>query len=368
MGIKSTLNYVHLSDDYIYDLPMIGGEILYVKYKLDQLTGGSSKKLRSSVGTYVEVPEGELYQLQEYAEDPYPQRLIRTMLLVYDELPELLTDDGLLYLYTELPGIFLRTFQQKFNYNLYILCPAGCLPEDSELVVRASALLELEKWLDDEEKTEQHSSEESGKVELPSKNEEKTDLAGEKIEHLAESKTGGEENTPKLSFKTYAQIFPDLKGHVLREERDTLRIIGALKIFLTEKHENVELPSISKKVLMNDVADLMTTLNIENPTSIEGLSISSQEDRYPTKGMIERQVPRFPKSADNCIIYAQYVLIRGKLPDYVLPFETDDALILTLFKLVKNIFEMDKQTLTKRIKTAEREIESALDRSGTKGP
>lgn len=106
----------------IWDLAMIGAEILDVEHQYQLMTGGTPVTLVNIDGTFVVSHDGQIYQLLTHFDDnPYcnseEQKKSRAKKSLYD--PE--------------------------NYF-----PAGGLPEDAVIVVRTTALREFEQAVNDE--------------------------------------------------------------------------------------------------------------------------------------------------------------------------------------------------------------------------
>lgn len=106
----------------IWDLPMIGNEAVTIEHKYHQLTGGPAVKTIYIDGAFVEGKKGEIWQLQQKIEGQL----------------EWEGPDG---------KKKVESFDEVFNrYH-----PACDLPEDSVLVVRTSALRELEQHFCEEQ-------------------------------------------------------------------------------------------------------------------------------------------------------------------------------------------------------------------------
>ena len=117
MGVRlvGTDQVIDLEDEIsvlrgVYDLPMIGGELLDIEHRYQQLTGGPEVTSVAMDGAFVEGKDGALAQLQDHHEhNPYmnPKTL---------EMP----------------------WHHKNNFY-----PGGNLPSDAVLVVRTTALSQL---------------------------------------------------------------------------------------------------------------------------------------------------------------------------------------------------------------------------------
>lgn len=151
----------------IFDLPMKGGEILDVQYEQQKYYVSSAVKYINTNGTYVEEPDGQIFQLQEYCKDeysgcgiipesiPFPKEeisgipdLVRPINNSQKGSPEELPGGGDL---EEEPTkvdnsneLNIQAPIEKIYCAHYIMRPAGCLPKDSLLIVRRSALDELD--------------------------------------------------------------------------------------------------------------------------------------------------------------------------------------------------------------------------------
>ena len=125
----------------VWDLPMLGAERLDIEHKYQMLKKGPEVTLIALDGAIVENEEGVLYQLQEpLAEDP--------SLKNPDELDDFekaivaggtITEERLLEKKKERAN---RPFRHPDNFF-----PSPGLPDDSVLVVRTQALIDLQKHL-----------------------------------------------------------------------------------------------------------------------------------------------------------------------------------------------------------------------------
>ena len=342
MGLEMFINYKYLEEGEIYDLPMIGGEILYVNHKLDQLTRGSAKKLKNSKGTYVVGPDGQLYQLQEYDPNVYAKLVPYTTIINNDELPVILTDDELHKLFTDDELNYLRsehseiiesTSKVNFFRNPDIFRQAGTLPEGSDLLVRASALLELANWLDAPKETEQHAAEESGKEKQPSQNEEKADQECEMAEQPATSnidEKGNNSMSAENDFK-FSQ----------RAENSDLNIIGGLINILKGNNSNKtsRLPILREPDIIKDL--------IKTGDGLDGMKLKTLKKRFKLAADNKHKFPREVRT-DIYIIGWLVEFVKGMDASQKFPFDSDDAIITALTEVCKNIDGMEEKTLKRR--------------------
>ena len=123
--------FLHLEDevvwiDGVWDLPLIGAERLDIEHAFQQMTGGPEVTLIQLNGTFVGSLTGEIAHLQDRFSEPTP------ILIEGKFVPRTPTNDP----DPTQPG------RQRVRPNSYY--PAGKLPDDSVLVVRTSALMELQ--------------------------------------------------------------------------------------------------------------------------------------------------------------------------------------------------------------------------------
>lgn len=121
----------------VWDLPLLGNERCDIEHQYQQLTGGPAIDLLNLDGTFLERQDGSFYLLMErFDKDEYCCQLARE------------NSDA---------GIFLKRENEERKKKPYLhqdnYFPAGGLPEDSVLVVRTSALVDLQERLvkEDEE-------------------------------------------------------------------------------------------------------------------------------------------------------------------------------------------------------------------------
>ncbi|MHB1609654.1 MAG: hypothetical protein ACYCXX_13680 [Acidiferrobacter thiooxydans] len=146
-------DYLELDEDVvtlagIWDLPMIGTERLDVEHKYQILTGGPAVTLEGLDGTFLEGDDGVMFQLQEsFDENEYQAGSRARLKSLKQHIADNNVGEGeakeLLSRYTENRKKFLKASAlQSDAHNYY---PAGCLPQDSVLVVRTQALRQLQE-------------------------------------------------------------------------------------------------------------------------------------------------------------------------------------------------------------------------------
>jgi hypothetical protein len=140
----------------VWDLPMIGGERIYVEKKYHELIGGPDVELICLDGTYVQG-EGEIIcKLQDQFDDMYEYSAARSK--QFHKLRRLELNkcnnkrkEKLLALRKE--KLEKLTEKEESWRKLDRYYPACTLPEDSILVVRTEALRVFEQLLSENEKT-----------------------------------------------------------------------------------------------------------------------------------------------------------------------------------------------------------------------
>lgn len=154
--------FINLEDEIttltdIWDLPFIGCEQLDVEHKYQSLTGGPEVTLEGLDGAFVSQGENTICQLQEsWDQNPYQAgslaQLERLKEFIREKTVPAEKADDLLQKHKAARVDFLeKQRSQPRAQNFY---PAGGLPRDGVLVVRTSALRELEEKLLDEDKPE----------------------------------------------------------------------------------------------------------------------------------------------------------------------------------------------------------------------
>lgn len=133
--------------DGVYDLPMIGGEKLDVEHRFQKLTDGPSVTLSNLEGAFVQEDELTLYQLQDSFDDNEYQRgsraeLDRLKARIAIERVDSGEADRLLKRHADDRKEFLARRKARPPHEGYY--PAAGLPDDLALVVRTSALRELQ--------------------------------------------------------------------------------------------------------------------------------------------------------------------------------------------------------------------------------
>jgi hypothetical protein len=141
----------------VWDLPLLGCEQIDIEYKYQQLTDGPEVTLTYIDGTFVERQDGQAWQLQEkfdkeYLEILHSEERIKESLDYYaDVLKKKISNNEI---NEEDAGKLLGQRKQNLNRprnrsdDYY---PAGGLPSDSVLVVRTSALLDLQERVSEEQ-------------------------------------------------------------------------------------------------------------------------------------------------------------------------------------------------------------------------
>ncbi|WP_143058211.1 hypothetical protein [Nitrosovibrio sp. Nv6] len=134
----------------LWDLPMIGGEMIDVEERYQQLTGGPNLISAAMEGVVVEGRDGELYQLQEqFNVKEYSSvwdqehRELKQQIAAAD-IPEE-EAEKLLDSHKKERKQILQTIKALSEEDSFY--PAGRLPKDSTLVVRREALIEFEKFV-----------------------------------------------------------------------------------------------------------------------------------------------------------------------------------------------------------------------------
>lgn len=159
MDVAKDLNYhfFTLSDEVktisgICDLPMIGGEQLYVEHEYHRLAGGPAVTRNKYYAAYVIESDGEKWQLQKsfsFAEGNL--RLLKEL----DNLAELKKRKDISKESVEKSFSFYEKKLEKFlemqELNCFYYVPSNQLPQDSILVVRTEALREFEQLIADNE-------------------------------------------------------------------------------------------------------------------------------------------------------------------------------------------------------------------------
>jgi hypothetical protein len=142
--------FLHLEDRVVsiygvWDLAMIGAETLDVEHMYQQLTGGPEVTLIQLDGVFLKSAKGEFAQLQESHDSP-------EMKALSGDIAQKLKDLGVK------KNLKADEIRKPFDHpsNWF---PAGGLPKDGVIVVRASALREFQSRIADEPaKVEQSSS------------------------------------------------------------------------------------------------------------------------------------------------------------------------------------------------------------------
>ncbi|WP_143084322.1 hypothetical protein [Nitrosospira briensis] len=134
----------------LLDLPMIGGEMIDVEERYQQLTGGPDLNLAAIEGAVVEGRDGELYQLQEqFSAKEYSSvwdqehRELKQQIAAAD-IPEE-EAEKLLDSHKKERKQILQTIKALSEEESFY--PARRLPKDSTLVVRREVLIEFEEFV-----------------------------------------------------------------------------------------------------------------------------------------------------------------------------------------------------------------------------
>ncbi|MDD4274947.1 MAG: hypothetical protein PHG14_14620 [Desulfobacter postgatei] len=134
----------------IWDLAMAGAELLDLEQEWQQLTGGPDVTLPTLDGTFVRTLDGEIYQLQESMdqnENVSGSLAQLEKLKKYIEANNFKKDeaDKLIAKHAEERKLYIDEKNARpYSADYY---PAGGLPEDSVLVVRTEALMELQNQI-----------------------------------------------------------------------------------------------------------------------------------------------------------------------------------------------------------------------------
>lgn len=135
----------------VYDLPMIGSEMLDVEHRWQQLTDGPEVTLGCIEGAFVQEDELTLYQLQATFDDNEYQRGSRAALdylkvKIADEKLPRKKADSLIKQHAVDRKLFLNKMKARPKKSWYY--PAGGLPHDAMFVVRTKALKELQQCIE----------------------------------------------------------------------------------------------------------------------------------------------------------------------------------------------------------------------------
>ena len=156
--------YLTLSDEVttiegVWDLPMIGAERLDIEHLYQQITGGPAVTLQGLDGAFVENRDGDIYQLQESFDNNEHQsgstaelhklnQHIAENKIKHDDAESLLDN------HKENRKNYLEKRKSRPAADDYY--PAGCLPEDSVLVVKTDSLRQFEQSLSHGGKTQKY--------------------------------------------------------------------------------------------------------------------------------------------------------------------------------------------------------------------
>ncbi len=131
----------------IWDLPMIGGEKLYVEHEYQQITGGPEVTISRLDRAFVKSPDGKLANiLESYDNSKYQKGSLAALnelkILIASRNMEKEEADGLLKAHKFHREDFLEKIWARPESESYF--PSGGLPRNSVLVIRVSALHEFE--------------------------------------------------------------------------------------------------------------------------------------------------------------------------------------------------------------------------------
>jgi hypothetical protein len=168
--------YLNLDDeliviDGVWDLPMIGGEMVNVEHEWHNLTNRSGVTLQSMDGAFVQNNDGVICQLQErfgfygfneYQAGSQAQLEVLKALKASNKIaPE--KAEKLLTQHKEIYSEYLEKKESMLRHRNYE--PACGLPEDTVLVVRTEALREFEQILSDNDTEEKTTTKPHGNTE-----------------------------------------------------------------------------------------------------------------------------------------------------------------------------------------------------------
>lgn len=139
----------------VWDLPMIGAERLDIEHQYQQLTGGPAVTLQTLDGAFIAGADGLVCQLQDCFDDNEYQagskaQLNRLKEQIETENISEAEAQALLEKHKQDRKAFLEKRGHQNKANRYY--PAGGLPQDAVVVVRASALREFEQAINDTSK------------------------------------------------------------------------------------------------------------------------------------------------------------------------------------------------------------------------
>lgn len=161
--------------DSVWDLPMIGGETIYVENKYQELTGGPLVELININGTFVGRNDGIICEVQDIFDESqgYGADINKQL----DKIRKLERNkiknnrkEKLLGLRREKLAK-LKEEQDSWN-KLRKYYPACTFPEGSILVVRTDALREFEQFIHDSEVEQNKTTKSNGYVERHARNRE----------------------------------------------------------------------------------------------------------------------------------------------------------------------------------------------------
>jgi hypothetical protein len=159
----------------VWDLPMIGGEIIYVERKYHELIGGPLVELSDNNGTFVSGSDGTICKLQDIYDDFYGCDAVRIKQLVKLQRLERNKSNN------KRKEKLLALRREKLNkpieldeswYKLGRYYSARTFPEDAMLVVRTDALIEFEQLISDSEVEHNKTAKSNGHKERHAQNRE----------------------------------------------------------------------------------------------------------------------------------------------------------------------------------------------------
>jgi len=150
--------YLTLSEEVttlkgVWDLPMIGNEQLDIEHQYQNLTGGPEVTLQGLDGAFVEGRDGQMCQLQEsydnneFHDGSKAQLITIKANLASDQVDSSMAERVIAH-HKKMRAEYLKRKASRPQHEDYY--PAGGLPKDAVLVVRAQALREFEKAIDGE--------------------------------------------------------------------------------------------------------------------------------------------------------------------------------------------------------------------------
>lgn len=145
--VQFSKEIIHI--DGVWDLPMLGGEQLYIEHKYQMLTNGVEVTDVTLDGSFVKDLDGEIWELRASFDDNEFKsgslaQLKELKTRIANENIEKYEAERLLNQHKEDRKNYLEEKKSKSASEGYY--SSGGLPEDSVLVVRTEALRNLEQW------------------------------------------------------------------------------------------------------------------------------------------------------------------------------------------------------------------------------